>query len=76
MLRASVIYFTVAADLYTVESSAYIDTQALVKVSGRSFVKIKNSNGPSRLPCGTPHSTELALERLSLKKTLCVLLAR
>jgi hypothetical protein len=34
MLRVSVSYFIVAANVYTVESSAYIDTQALFKVSG------------------------------------------
>jgi hypothetical protein len=54
------VYFDVAADVYTVESLAYIDTQALFKVSGRSFVKTENNNGPSCLPCGTPHSTEFA----------------
>lgn len=61
MLRVSVIYFTVVADVYTVESSAYIDTQDLFKVSSRSLVKTENNNGPSQLACGTPNSTELAL---------------
>lgn len=60
MLSVSVIYLTAVADVYAVESSAYIDTQALVKVSGRSFVKIENNNGLSWLPCGIPHSTEFA----------------
>jgi hypothetical protein len=44
------VYFDVAADVYTVESLAYIDTQALFKVSGRSFVKT-DKDGPDRLPC-------------------------
>jgi hypothetical protein len=73
MLRVSVHYFTVIAGVYTEELTAYIDTQALFKVSGRSFVKTEN-NVPSRLLCGTPHPTKFALERVPLKKTLCVLL--
>jgi hypothetical protein len=37
MLRVSVVYLTVSADLYSAESSVYIDTHALFKVSGRSL---------------------------------------
>ena len=43
------------ADVYMVESSAYMDTHALFNASGRSLVKIEKSRGPRELPCGTPH---------------------
>ena len=43
---------TVVADIYNVMSSAYMDTLALFKVNGKSFVKIVNSSGPRQLPCG------------------------
>ena len=76
MLSVLVVHFIVAADVYTVESSAYIDSQALFQVSGRSFVKTENNHVQRRLTCGTPHWTEFTWERLPLKKTLCVLLDR
>lgn len=37
------ISLAVAADVYEVESLAYIDTQAWFKASGRSLVKIENT---------------------------------
>ena len=44
------ISLAVVADMYNVESSAYIDTQALLKAKGRSLVKIENNKGPRQLP--------------------------
>ena len=65
MLSVSVIYFTVAANVNTVESSEYIDTQALFKVSGRSLVM-------AIAGCPAVHHTQLNLhERLPTTKTLC-----
>ena len=43
------------ADAYMVESSAYMETEALINASGMSLVKIEKSRGPRELPCGTPH---------------------
>ena len=41
--------------LYNFESSAYNAEFVLDdKLSGRSFINITKSNGPRRLPCGTP----------------------
>ena len=40
MLSVAVISVTVVADVYSVESSAYIDRLALLKASGMSLVKI------------------------------------
>jgi hypothetical protein len=57
--------------MYRVESSAYIETLALLKASGMSFVKIENSSGLRQLPWGIPDSTWIMLERLPLKNTLC-----
>ena len=45
----SVIYFTVSANVYTVESSEFMHTQALVKVIGQSIVNTENNNGPTTL---------------------------
>jgi hypothetical protein len=53
-----------------VESSAYMDRNALLNASGRSLVKIEKSRGPRELPCGTPHFTCLILKKVPLKKTL------
>jgi hypothetical protein len=41
LLRVAVISVDVVADVYSVESSAYIETLALLKVSGMSLVKIE-----------------------------------
>ena len=60
--------------MYSVESSAYIETLALLKVSGMSFVKIEKSKGPKQLPWGIPDSNWIMFERLPLKNTLCALL--
>ena len=49
-LRISVITLSVLADVYSVESSAYIDTLALLRASGRSLVKIDKVKGPRQLP--------------------------
>ena len=51
------------ADVYSIESSAYIDTQVMFNVNGRLFVKIENSKGPRQLPCGIPHFTCFTLEK-------------
>ena len=32
------------------------------RTSGRSFIKMKNSSGPSILPCGTPEITGKVLD--------------
>ena len=64
------------ADMHSVESSAYIDTLALLRASGRSLIKIEKSKGPRWLPWGMPDSTWIMLESLLLKNTLCVLLDR
>ena len=72
----TVISVTVVADMYSVESSAYIDTLAFLKASVMSFVKIEKVKGPRQLPWGIPDSTWTMLERLPLKNTLCVLLDR
>jgi len=47
-----------------------------LQTSGRSFVKIKKSSGPSEEPYEIPHCISHAFERLPLKKTFCVLLVR
>ena len=43
LLSVAVISVAVVADVYYVESSAYIDTLALLKASGMSLVKIEKS---------------------------------
>jgi hypothetical protein len=48
LLSVAVISVTVVVDMYSVESSAYIDTLALIKV------KIETSKGPRQLPWGIP----------------------
>ena len=45
LLTVAVISLAVVADVYSVESSAYIDTHALLRASGRSLVKIEKSKG-------------------------------
>ena len=50
LLSVAVISLDVVADLYSVESSAYIDTLALIKASAMSFVKFEKSKGPRQLP--------------------------
>ena len=40
LLSVAVISVAVVADVYSVESSTYIETVTLLKVSGMSFVKI------------------------------------
>jgi hypothetical protein len=71
-----VISLAVVADVYSVESSAYIDTEALLRDSGRSLEEIEKSKGPRQLPWGMPDPTWTMLERLPLKNTLSVLLDR
>ena len=44
-LSVAVISVTVVADVYSVESSAYIDTLDLLKASSKSLVKIEKSKG-------------------------------
>ena len=73
LLSVAVISLTVVANVYSVESSAYIDTLTLLKASDMSLVEIE---GPRQLPWGIPDSTWCILERLPLKNTLCVLLDR
>ena len=58
------------ADVYMVESSAYMDTYAYFNASGRSLTKIEKSRGPRELPCSTTHFACLTLEKLPLKETL------
>jgi hypothetical protein len=61
--------------MYSVESSAYIDTLALLKVIGISLVKqMEKNKGPKQLSLGIPDSTWIMFERLPLKNTICVLL--
>ena len=45
LLSVSVISLAVVADVYSVESSAYIDTLALFKASGMSLVQIEKVRG-------------------------------
>ena len=45
LLSVAVISATVVADVYSVESSAYIDILALLKVRGMSLVKMKKARG-------------------------------
>ena len=61
---SAVISVTVVADVYSVESSAYIDTLALLKARRISLVKILYSKGPRQLPWGMPDPTWIMLERL------------
>ena len=56
--------------MYSVESSAYIETLDLLKTNGMSLVKIEKSKWPKQLPWGIPYSTWILLERLPLKITL------
>ena len=73
-LSVAVISVAVVAVVYSVESSAYIDTLASLKVSGMSLVKIERSKGPKQLPWGIPDSNWIIFEMLPLKNTLYVLL--
>jgi hypothetical protein len=50
LLSVAVILVTVVADVYSVESSVYIDTLALLKVSGILLVKIEKARGLNRYP--------------------------
>ena len=52
---------TVVADIYNVTSSAYMDTLALFKTNGKSFVKVVNRSGPRQLTCGIPDGACLVL---------------
>ena len=76
LLSVGVISVAVVADLYSVESSAYISTLDLLKASSMSLVKMEKSNGPNQLPWGIPDSIWIIFDRLPLKNTLCVLLDR
>ena len=68
MLSVAVISVAVVADVYSVESSTYIDTLALLKDSGMSLVKKKESKskGHEQLPWGIPDSKWIIFERLPL----------
>ena len=46
LLSVAVISVTVVAEVYSVESSVYIDTLALLKASGLSLVKIEKRKAP------------------------------
>jgi hypothetical protein len=70
----AVISVAVVADVYSVESTAYIDTLALLKASGMSLVKIEKCKEPKQLLWGIPDSNWIIFERLPLKSTLCFLL--
>ena len=65
LLSVVVILVAVVADVFSVESSAYIDTMALLK-HGMSLVKIEKSKGPKQLPWGIPDSNWIIFERLPL----------
>ena len=69
-MSVAVISVAVVADMYSVKSSAYIDTLALLKVSGMSLLKIEKSKGPKQLPWGLPDSNWMIFERLPLKKSV------
>jgi hypothetical protein len=69
-LSFAVISVAVVADVYSVESSTYKDTLAVLKASGISLVKIEKSKGPKQLPWGIPDSTWIMLKRIPLKNTL------
>ena len=73
LLSVAVISLAVVADVYSVESSAYINTQALLRARSRSLVKIEKSMRHRQLPWGMPDSTWIMLERLPLKNNLCIL---
>ena len=62
---------TEVADMYNVVSSAYIETFALFKAKGRSFVNIVDSSDPRQLPCGILDNTFIELDSPPLKKTVC-----
>jgi hypothetical protein len=64
VLSVAVITVTVVVDVYSVESSAYIDTLAYLKASDMSSVNIETSKGPRQLPWRMPDSTWIMLERL------------
>ena len=66
LLSVAVISVAVVVDVYSVESSAYIDTLALLKASGMSLVKIEKSKDPNQLPWGISASTWIMFERLPL----------
>ena len=68
-LLSAVISVSVVADVYSVESSVYRNTLAILML----LVKIEKIKGPRQLLCGIPDSTWIILERLPLKNTLCVL---
>ena len=68
MLSVAIISVAVVADVYSVESSACIETLALHKVSGMSFVKIEKSKGPKQLPWGIPDCNWIIFDRLSINE--------
>ena len=60
--------------LYNFESSAYKAEFVLDdKLSGRSFIDIAKSNGPTMLPCGTLDETGDHEDAASSMTTLCCL---
>ena len=50
LLSVAVISVAVVADVYCVESSAYIETLALLKVSDMSLVTLKKERGLNSYP--------------------------
>jgi hypothetical protein len=68
--KVSVTSTAMFADVYMVESSAYMDTHIWFHSNNRSMVKREKIRGPRELPCGKAHFTCSTLEMLSLKKTL------
>ena len=68
VLSVAVISVAAVADMYGVESSAYIENLALLKVSGMSLLKIEKCKVPKQLPWGIPDSNCIMLERLYVGK--------
>jgi hypothetical protein len=62
LLSVAVISVAEIADVYSVESSAYIYTLALFKARGMSLVKILKSKRSGQLPRGIPDYTWIMLE--------------
>jgi hypothetical protein len=61
--------------LYNRQSSAKSRTSGVV-CSGKSFMKVKNSNGPFTVPCGTPDITSAQEDVTPSNTTFCVLLLK
>jgi hypothetical protein len=75
LLSVAVISLTVVPDVYSVESSTFIATLALLKASSMSLVKIEKARGLDS--CSGEFLIVPGLcWRLPLKNTLCVLFDR